>query len=238
MTLLAIIRYLAVVKPIRLYKISAGKNVVIMCCCNWILPLPLVLPQVLGWWGKFIFNHYDGTCLPLTKLSLGIDYIVMFIVRTLLIQVIPFTIILICYWRIYREFLRSQRRISNFNYANDFTDGESMMNGQDRLLNLRRRKEMKLAVTILIIILICQLSYFPMAIGTILDSFDPIIRPDITKKALIVISFSYISCIANPLIILFRNEHFRAILRRNIPAWMFRNSKAISTIVQVITIKK
>ena len=236
MTLLAVVRYLAVVKPLQLYKVSAGKNTIIMCCCNWLLPLPLVLPQVLGWWGQFIYNHHDGTCLPLTKIYLGTDYVVMFIIRTLLIHIIPFAIILICYWCIYREFLCSQQRINHFDYS---TDVESIHhNGHDRLINMRRKKEMKLAVTLFIIILTCQLSYFPMAIGSIVDSFDAKIRPEITRQALLVISFSYVSCIANPLIILFRNRQFRAIIHQSISAWMFHNSKTISTIVQVATIRK
>ena len=212
---LAVIRYLKIVRPQNSYRLIKGKRFIFtLWIINWVFPLVVVIPPVIGFWVHYTFYVNIGICFPIFQAShtnASIFYLIFFVA---FVNIIPFIVILYCYWCVYKEVRDSHRRVTGhyklkrirkfyWKKANDSND--STVDEPTVCLTISRRRDIALAKTMFIIIIIFQVSYFPFLVIMTLHCFYS--NSLLDNLLVLTISITYTSSLANPIIFLINNSH-------------------------------
>ncbi|EDV21030.1 uncharacterized protein TRIADDRAFT_60377 [Trichoplax adhaerens] len=218
MTVLAITRYLAIVKPRYLKLIKEKRGVFVLVSLNWLLPLIFSLPQALDEWGSYTYFPDIGVCAALYYYSQGSLVASYYICLILFVVMIPTTFIGWSYHQIYLEVRQSRFRVMNSvkknkkNIINKNANGVNTYSQRRQtqaagMSQERRNREIALAKTLCIIVITYQISYIPYSVVSLYDYFaEPALAFVFQYNFLMV---TYIGNIANPIIFLLRSKKFK-----------------------------
>lgn len=233
MTVLAITRYLAIVKPKYLKMIKEKRGVGILVILNWLLPLIFSLPQALGGWGGYTYYDDIGMCAVLYYYHQGSLIASYYFCLITFVVLIPSTVIAWSYYQIYLEVRQSRFRVINSvkknknkiarneaNGANSYSQRRQTVAGMSQE---RRKREIALAKTLCIIVITYQISYIPYSVVSI---YEYIAQPAIAfVYQYNFLMITYIGNIANPIIFLIRSKKFKESVLKKKP----NMSKNVST---------
>lgn len=229
MTVLAITRYTAIVKPQRMVTLRRRHGILIISLLTWFLPLIFTLPQIFGYWGGFSYIHNLGICLGIFHYNQGFETGSYYICLVLFVVQFPTLIIGWCYYQIYLEVKNSRIRISQFRSSIDANDSSVTTNVpiHKRLLNSQagntnrssikerdrdnRKAEIAIAKTLLIIFITFQVAFMPYSIVSFINFF--FYTASTVELQLGLLFVTYIGNVANPYIFLVRSEKFQKFCR-------------------------
>ena len=234
MTVLAITRYLAIVKPQYLKLIKEKRGVSILVVLNWTLPLIFSLPQALDGWGGYTYFNDIGICAVLYYHYQGAVIASYYFCLITFVVMIPSTVIAWSYYQIYLEVRQSRFRVINSvkknknNIARSDTNGSNNNYSRRRYTGAgmsqeRRKREIALAKTLCIIVVTYQISYIPYSVVSLFDYFAAPTLAFVYQYNFLMVT--YIGNVANPIIFLIRSKRFQqSVLKKKSSA-----SKNIST---------
>ncbi|RDD46860.1 Alpha-1A adrenergic receptor [Trichoplax sp. H2] len=214
MMFLAVIRYLKIVRSQISYRLIKGKRFVFtFWVINWVFPLIVVVPPVIGFWVRYMFYINTGICFPVfqaSQIDASIFYLIFFVI---FVNIVPYIVILYCYWFIYKEVRDSHRRVvrhdkvnrrRRFYWRKSNDSNDSTIEGSTVCLTISRRRDIALAKTMFMIIIVFQISYFPFLVAMTLSCFYS--NPLLDKLLVLTISVTYTSSLVNPIIFLINNS--------------------------------
>lgn len=223
-TLMAIVRYLLIVRSRKLMWLKEKKRLSCFFILNWGLPLLFTLLPALGYWGRYSYFPLSGICFIKYQLSQDIISQSYFICMFICVLILPIFIVTFCYYKIYSTVKKSQTKLNRHaSFGKDLASTYSSVawsSSHSLQINTNKwskRRELAFTQTLLSIFITFQLSFTPATILfliTYLSSTKLIIQ--------FLIGFFLLSSLGsaiNPIIYLIRNKKFNKTsprLKRNI----------------------
>ena len=106
LALVSISRYCCVVQPSEFASIFTKKRTMLMISITWILSILCAIPPFCGW-SRYLYQPSKATCV--SELTEDISYTIIFAVIAF---IVPFLLILIPYFKIFRFIRATSRRLS------------------------------------------------------------------------------------------------------------------------------
>ncbi|RDD36367.1 Melanopsin [Trichoplax sp. H2] len=201
-------RYIKVVKSFSFQRYFSGRNMVIIIFLIWFLPLLLILPPLIGFWGKLVYSRlYGGTCILLLQPPIDSDRLTYNILIVGMAFFLTNTVTFWCYYQIYRATRNSSHRI----HASTSQDHpvNTDKSTSYTISSIRQRNEGKYTRTLFIIYLGYFISYWPIALSSSLSLLG-LIKQELMWM-LILTTIMYSNSILNPWIILLSQRYRRFI---------------------------
>ncbi|XP_078384171.1 octopamine receptor beta-1R-like [Oculina patagonica] len=193
-------RYSAIVKSPMTYDGTITKSRVVLMIFIWVAPIPLSIGPFVGW-GQYVYNPEVFTC---EQLAVHRDFAAGIIVFfTVLSFVVPFLIILLLNWLVYKTANALQQNVVQVGHL----DGSDMSATQLQEMS-RSRSERKAAVDVCIIITTFLVCFLPAWIVGICRQLKNLDVP--AKLVLGTNAIFHASSICNPIIYSVRKRDFRA----------------------------
>ncbi|XP_078384173.1 octopamine receptor beta-1R-like [Oculina patagonica] len=196
-------RYSAIVKSPMTYDGTITKSRVVLMIFIWVAPIPLSIGPFVGW-GQYVYNPQVFTC---EQLAVHRDFAAGIIVFfTVLSFVIPFLIILLLNWLVYKTAKALQQNPVQVGSL----DGSDMSANQLQEMS-RSRSERKAAVDVCIIIAAFMACFLPAWIVGICRQLKNLDVP--AKLVLGTSTIFHSSALCNPIIYSIRKREFRAAVK-------------------------
>lgn len=200
MTVISIDRYMCIYKGVSAKTRIKPKHVAVICICIWVVSICAFLPIALFFHVKDVrlANETISFCTLLWPNS-TIKYSTIFTVLVLILGfLIPLTIIIVNYYRIFRKLWASKRTIANTT---------SQRKG-DCKMSVRRIRDLKILKTLVLLVLLFIVMWMPLFIIFGLIQHDVTVSANnIPSSALIwTIIVAYTNPCVNPFLYGFMNR--------------------------------
>ena len=180
------------------------KTATIAMIC-WFLPIIFQLPPLIGFWGEFGYEDKLLTCgLVRGEKDSGM-YGTFFIFTTL---VLPISIIIFSYLRIFCVVRANHRRVANMRQQELMTPHHD----SQKTPNQANREDIRFTKMMMCIFLVCIVCYFPYLIVNISDrNVDNLITINLASMCI------WFSASLNPVVYVLMNRHFRKAFMKLLP---------------------
>ncbi|XP_072145052.1 protein trapped in endoderm-1-like [Dermacentor andersoni] len=171
-------------------RLFSGWRTVMAVITCWLLGFGLLLPVLLGWWGRFGLHRPTFSCTVLSKDGHS-PKVFLFALAFL----VPCMGIIASYGRIYYKIQRSSRRLASYS-------------GMTRLrspYSHHREEEMRVTRTMAVIFALFLLCFLPLLVANLLEK--QLTTPWIHVTASIL---SWMSCCINPVVYAVMNRQYRS----------------------------
>ena len=191
--LIAVYRYLLVVKKKFHDAVFSKVKLPIICLGNYIIVILIALPSVLGW-GKVKYNTFRGHCMVVWEHSLSYLLFVQLFSFT-----IPLVIIGFCYYNVIRHTNTSRKRLST---------------NIDRLQSVSKLQELRLTFMLLMVMGCFFLCFTPY---TILLFYEGVFHNRASETfSFCAMFFAYFNGILDFFIYSVMNAQFRNVLKNSL----------------------
>ncbi|RDD38565.1 Melanopsin-B [Trichoplax sp. H2] len=223
-TLMAIIRYLVIVRPRKLMWLKKKRWVSSLYVLNWCIPLIFTLLPLFGYWSKYSYFSTSGLCVIIYRLDQNSSNQSYFICFLLCVLILPILIVTFCYYKIYYTVKASKKKLScHASIGKDLASSYSSFawssshSLQSVANKWSKRRELAFTQTLLIIFIAFQLSFLPFTVLFLLTYLH-----SLTLLIQFLVGFFLLSSVGsaiNPIIYLVRSKKFNQTsptLKRNI----------------------
>ncbi|RDD38564.1 G-protein coupled receptor moody [Trichoplax sp. H2] len=147
MAAIAVARYVVVVQPKKSSWIKDKRSYFIITLIIWVIPFVIVLPPVIGFWGKYTYFRDIGVCFSIYFITQDLKYKSYFFFLSSFGIIIPTLTMIMCYTSIYLAVRESRRRLArhsnnSFNQVHPEAANENG-NSSKKLKRLRKCKHGK-----------------------------------------------------------------------------------------------
>ena len=202
-------RYYKITHPQKTLHWFSNKTVKILLICLWLTAILVVLPPVIGFWGRFDYFSSTGVCWPTfnpRQTPSSLSYVLLFGGLGFMLTSI---VIFYCYSRICMTAFKSSSRA----HGQCYTTISLLITKKRRRMPtsaILRRKERKLSITLFMIVLTYFISYTPYIVVQLFYLFC--LHPIPIHIIMTLYMISFINGITNPIIFMSRSQKFKSML--------------------------